>query len=142
MVRLHHFTSPLQFLPICTQTRVENFPTHILSTNLCRLLVCRLPPPTDSVSPEGYLPRDLYDLDNSKYGNLSELRDTIAAFHENGVKVLADAVLNHRCAHFQDQDGTWNVYGTAYHPVIALGFHRMQTPGLRLVKFRSKLVQI
>lgn len=27
-----------------------------------------LPPPSDSVSPQGYLPRDLYDL-NSAYGN-------------------------------------------------------------------------
>ena len=27
-----------------------------------------LPPPSDSVSPQGYLPRDLYDI-NSAYGN-------------------------------------------------------------------------
>ena len=27
-----------------------------------------LPPPSDSVSPQGYLPRDLYDL-NSAYGS-------------------------------------------------------------------------
>ena len=32
-----------------------------------------LPPPTDSVSPEGYLPRDLYCLD-SAYGSARELR--------------------------------------------------------------------
>ncbi len=32
-----------------------------------------LPPPTDSVSPEGYLPRDLYCLD-SAYGSAHELR--------------------------------------------------------------------
>lgn len=32
-----------------------------------------LPPPTDSVSDEGYLPRDLYNL-NSKYGSEEQLR--------------------------------------------------------------------
>lgn len=35
-----------------------------------------LPPFTDSVSPEGYMPRDLYDL-NSKYGSMEELKELI-----------------------------------------------------------------
>lgn len=30
---------------------------------------------------QGYLPRDLYDL-NSKFGTEAELRDAIAVFHE------------------------------------------------------------
>ncbi len=28
-----------------------------------------------------------------------------------GLKVLADIVINHRCAHAQDEDGVWNVFG-------------------------------
>ena len=32
-----------------------------------------LPPPTDSVSPQGYMPADLYNL-NSKYGSQEDLR--------------------------------------------------------------------
>lgn len=69
-----------------------------------------LPPPTDSVSPEGYMPRDLYDL-NSRYGSLEELKDTVKRFHGVGVKVLGDAVLNHRCAQYQNHNGVWNIFG-------------------------------
>lgn len=36
-----------------------------------------LPPPSDSVSPQGYLPRDFYQLD-SNYGSEAELRDLIS----------------------------------------------------------------
>ncbi|EFN55550.1 hypothetical protein CHLNCDRAFT_31136 [Chlorella variabilis] len=68
------------------------------------------PPPSDSVSPQGYLPRDLYDL-NSKFGSEAELRDAIAVFHEQGIKVIADIVINHRCAHYQGDDGKWNKFG-------------------------------
>ncbi len=32
-----------------------------------------LPPPTDSVSPQGYMPGDLYNL-NSKYGSQEDLK--------------------------------------------------------------------
>nr|XP_009412382.1 PREDICTED: alpha-amylase 3, chloroplastic [Musa acuminata subsp. malaccensis] len=69
-----------------------------------------LPPPTESVSPEGYMPKDLYNL-NSRYGSLEELKDLVNSFHEVGIKVLGDAVLNHRCAHFQNKNGIWNVFG-------------------------------
>lgn len=68
------------------------------------------PPASDSVSPQGYLPRDLYDL-NSKFGTEAELRDAIAVFHEQGIKVVADIVINHRCAHYQGDDGKWNKFG-------------------------------
>jgi alpha-amylase len=54
-----------------------------------------LPPPSDSVSPQGYLPRDLYDL-NCQYGSESELRDLINVFHDHNIKVCADIVINHR----------------------------------------------
>ena len=62
-----------------------------------------LPPPSDAVSAQGYLPRDLYNL-NSKYGTEAELRELLAVMHENGVKGIADIVINHRCAHFQVSD--------------------------------------
>ncbi|CAK7326976.1 unnamed protein product [Dovyalis caffra] len=69
-----------------------------------------LPPPTESVSPEGYMPKDLYNL-NSRYGSIDELKDLVKKFHELGVKVLGDAVLNHRCAHYKNENGIWNIFG-------------------------------
>ncbi|XP_029127408.1 alpha-amylase 3, chloroplastic isoform X2 [Cajanus cajan] len=69
-----------------------------------------LPPPTESVSPEGYMPKDLYNL-SSRYGNIYELKDLVKTFHEVGIKVLGDAVLNHRCAHYQNKNGVWNIFG-------------------------------
>ncbi|KAL4286937.1 hypothetical protein AHAS_Ahas19G0136100 [Arachis hypogaea] len=69
-----------------------------------------LPPCTESVSPEGYMPRDLYNL-NSRYGNIDELKDLVKKFHELGIKTLGDAVLNHRCAHYQNPNGVWNLFG-------------------------------
>ena len=69
-----------------------------------------LPPPTESISPEGYMPRDLYNL-NSKYGSIDELKSLVKKFHKVGIRVLGDAVINHRCAHFQNQNGIWNIFG-------------------------------
>jgi len=69
-----------------------------------------LPPPTDSVSPEGYMPRDLYNL-NSRYGSTDELKVLVKRFHEVGIKVLGDVVLNHRCAQHKNQNGVWNIFG-------------------------------
>ncbi|XP_068634357.1 alpha-amylase 3, chloroplastic-like [Aristolochia californica] len=69
-----------------------------------------LPPPTESVSPEGYMPRDLYNL-NSRYGSMEHLKSLVNRLHEEGIKVLGDVVLNHRCAHSQNQNGVWNIFG-------------------------------
>eukprot|EP00889_Picochlorum_renovo_P002336 jgi/Picre1/29366/NNA_004756.t1 len=69
-----------------------------------------LPPVSDSVSKQGYLPRDYYDL-NSQYGTEAELREMIGVLHENGLKAIADIVINHRCAHYQGDDGKWNKFG-------------------------------
>ncbi|GLI71249.1 hypothetical protein VaNZ11_016372 [Volvox africanus] len=69
-----------------------------------------MPPPSDSVSPQGYLPRDLYSLD-SAYGTEGELRDLIVSFHQHNIKVIADIVINHRCANSQGNDGKWNKFG-------------------------------
>ncbi|KAA8529464.1 hypothetical protein F0562_033737 [Nyssa sinensis] len=69
-----------------------------------------LPPPTESVSPEGYMPKDLYNL-NSRYGSIDELKVLVKRFHEVGIRVLGDTVLNHRCAHYKNQNGVWNIFG-------------------------------
>lgn len=42
---------------------------------------------------------------------MDELKDVVRKFHEVGMKVLGDVVLNHRCAHFQNQNGVWNIFG-------------------------------
>ncbi|KAL0052418.1 hypothetical protein WJX82_001760 [Trebouxia sp. C0006] len=69
-----------------------------------------LPPPTDSVSPQGYMPGDLYNL-NSKYGSQEDLKRCVAKLQSKGLKVLCDIVINHRCAQKQDKNGIWNVFG-------------------------------
>ncbi|KAF3431413.1 hypothetical protein FNV43_RR26144 [Rhamnella rubrinervis] len=78
--------------------------------SLLGFTVIWLPPPTESVSPEGYMPTDLYNL-NSRYGNFDELKDIVKKFHEVGIQVLGDVVLNHRCAHYKNQNGVWNIFG-------------------------------
>ena len=60
--------------------------------------------------PQGYLPRDLYNL-NSKFGSEDELRQLINVIHEHKMLAIADIVVNHRCAHFQSEDGKWNRFG-------------------------------
>ncbi|KAI3433674.1 hypothetical protein D9Q98_003483 [Chlorella vulgaris] len=69
-----------------------------------------LPPFTDSVSEQGYMPRDLYNL-NSRYGSESQLINCVRSLQQQGIKVLGDAVLNHRCAQHQGAGGVWNQFG-------------------------------
>ncbi|XP_057814202.2 alpha-amylase [Cryptomeria japonica] len=68
------------------------------------------PPPSQSVSPQGYLPGKLYDLDESKYGTSSELRQAVQAFHQNGVRCVSDIVINHRTGSKQDDKGNWCIF--------------------------------
>ena len=53
------------------------------------------PPPSDSGAVEGYMPRQLNNL-NSKYGSSAELTNVVRAFTNNGIKAVADIVVNHR----------------------------------------------
>lgn len=50
-----------------------------------------LPPPSQSVAPQGYLPGRLYDL-NTPYGSKDELIDLLATLRKAGVKSMADIV--------------------------------------------------
>ena len=74
-----------------------------------------LPPATNSVSKEGYLPSQLYNFD-SAYGQRQQLYDCITALHEVGVAPMADCVYNHRCGDVQNEDGDWLLY--SYDPAL------------------------
>ncbi|KAK9804416.1 hypothetical protein WJX72_011679 [[Myrmecia] bisecta] len=67
----------------------------------------------NSVSKEGYLPRDLENL-NSHYGSEAELRTCIRALQEHKLHVVADIVINHRCANTQGETGKWNRFAGRY----------------------------
>lgn len=54
-----------------------------------------LPPPSDAASTQGYLPRQLNVLDSS-YGTEAELTQALAALNAQGIKPIADLVVNHR----------------------------------------------
>ncbi|TKY65101.1 Alpha-amylase 3 [Spatholobus suberectus] len=76
----------------------------------CGVTAVWLPPPTQSVSPQGYMPSDLYNL-NSSYGSVEELKYCIEEMHSQDLMALGDVVLNHRCAQKQSPNGVWNIFG-------------------------------
>lgn len=71
-----------------------------------------LPPPSQSVAAQGYLPGQLYNLD-SKYGNKEELQALCTELKAAGIMPLADIVINHRCADEKGEDGVYNTFRSA-----------------------------
>lgn len=69
-----------------------------------------MPPPSDAGAPQGYLPRELYDV-STNYGSQSQLVSCINALHSNGVKALADIVVNHRVGTTNWADFTYPTWG-------------------------------
>jgi alpha-amylase len=73
-----------------------------------------LPPVSRSVSPQGYLPGDYYDLGTKDsptfYGDIEQLKSALQALNSVGVAPVADVVINHRCAGKQDSNGIWNIF--------------------------------
>jgi alpha-amylase len=75
-----------------------------------------LPPSAESNGGLGYIPK-CYNNQNSSLGSSSELSSLIAALHMNGVRVIADIVINH-CGNqsnwcdFRDMD--FGTYGHFY----------------------------
>ncbi|KAL5577012.1 hypothetical protein UlMin_018711 [Ulmus minor] len=68
-----------------------------------------LPPATHSLSPEGYLPQNLYSL-NSSYGLEHLLRALLQKMKQHNVRPMADIVINHRVGTTQGHGGTYNRY--------------------------------
>ncbi len=54
-----------------------------------------MPPPSNSAAPQGYLPRKINDF-NSAYGTADQLKTLIDQYHDLGMKVISDIVINHR----------------------------------------------
>lgn len=78
-----------------------------------------LPPPSQSVADQGYLPGQLYNLD-SKYGNKEQLQDLCKELKAAGIVPIADIVINHRCADEKGEDGVYNTFRSAQSGYISL----------------------
>ncbi|MDP7423428.1 MAG: alpha-amylase family glycosyl hydrolase, partial [bacterium] len=72
------------------------------------------PPVSRSVSAQGYLPGDYYDLGTPDrptfYGDKEQLVEALNALRNLNIGPIADIVINHRCAGKQDEHGNWNIY--------------------------------
>jgi alpha-amylase len=70
-----------------------------------------LPPPSDAASSEGYLPRRLELLD-SRYGTRTDLISALSMLNANGVRPIADVVINHRVGTASWADFTMPTWGS------------------------------
>eukprot|EP00920_Eleutheroschizon_duboscqi_P007360 GHVT01016870.1.p1 GENE.GHVT01016870.1~~GHVT01016870.1.p1 ORF type:complete len:408 (-),score=89.04 GHVT01016870.1:750-1973(-) len=68
-----------------------------------------LPPPQESVSPQGYMPTRWYSL-ASAYGSEEELDALNGGAHKCGIAPMLDLVVNHRCGVRQDSSGHWTIF--------------------------------
>uniref|UniRef100_A0A0D9W2F2 Alpha-amylase n=1 Tax=Leersia perrieri TaxID=77586 RepID=A0A0D9W2F2_9ORYZ len=68
-----------------------------------------LPPPTQSLSPEGYLPQNLYCL-HSSYGSLDQLKVLLQKMNEHNIRAMADVVINHRMGTTKGSNDQYNRY--------------------------------
>ena len=68
-----------------------------------------MPPPSQSGSPNGYLPEQLYNFNNA-YGTEAQHRAAINAFKSVGIEPLADIVINHR----NGSGNCWNFSNPAW----------------------------
>lgn len=73
-----------------------------------------LPPPSNAASDEGYLPRELNNM-NNHYGTAAEHAAMINELHNNDIEAIADIVINHRvgCTNWMDfcnpAWGSWSI---------------------------------
>ncbi|XP_077231517.1 putative alpha-amylase 2 isoform X1 [Tasmannia lanceolata] len=69
-----------------------------------------LPPATHSISPEGYLPQNLYSLDSS-YGSQYLLKALLQKMQLRNIRAMADIVIDHRSETIKGNEGSFNRYG-------------------------------
>lgn len=94
----------------CRKKWYQDLAPKAADLSRCGITAVWLPPPTESVAPQGYMPSDLYNL-NSAYGTQDDLKYCIEELHNQHLLALGDVVLNHRCAHKQSENGVWNIFG-------------------------------
>ena len=111
-------------------TRLKNVAADIKGMGFTHVW---FPPPTDSLSNEGYLPRQLNVL-NSKYGSETDLKAAISALSGQGVKSIADIVINHRVGTNDWGDFTNPTWGCS-----AVSARRRMERRLRHLRFRQRL---
>ncbi|CAI9116997.1 OLC1v1018307C4 [Oldenlandia corymbosa var. corymbosa] len=68
-----------------------------------------LPPPSQSLAPEGYTPQNLYSL-NSAYGSDYLLKALLGKMKQYKVRSMADIVINHRVGTTRGHGGMYNRY--------------------------------
>ncbi|XP_072987661.1 probable alpha-amylase 2 [Typha latifolia] len=87
----------------------ENLEKKVMHLSKSGFTTAWLPPATQSLAPEGYLPQNLYSLD-SCYGSLHQLKALLQKMNQHKIRAMADIVINHRVGTIQGQGGAYNRY--------------------------------